>query len=162
MKSGARPKLAADHIEKASFFEAAIVLLDQSVSDGALRNALRLNEPRDALLTILYGLLTNPDQLDAVRADGKWRAAFEEGVRWVAPIQAGSRLVTEDTELRGCFIPKGDTVMTIQASANRDEDVFEDGENYNALASPILTRPLATARIIARARTCRGERSATS
>jgi cytochrome P450 family 104 len=27
-----------------------------------------INEPRDALLTILYGLLTNPDQLDAVRA----------------------------------------------------------------------------------------------
>jgi hypothetical protein len=42
----------------------------------------------------------------------------------------------EDTELRGSFIPRGDTVMTIQASANRDEDVFEDGENYNALREP--------------------------
>jgi cytochrome P450 len=95
-----------------------------------------INEPRDALLTILYGLLTNPDQLKTVRAGEKWRAAFEEGVRWVAPIQASSRLVMEDTEIRGCFIPKGDTVMTIQASANRDEDVFEDGENYNALREP--------------------------
>jgi cytochrome P450 len=52
-----------------------------------------INEPRDALLTILYGLLTNPDQLEVVKAQGKWRAAFEEGVRWVAPIQASSRLV---------------------------------------------------------------------
>ena len=95
-----------------------------------------INEPRDALLTVLYGLLTNPDQLDAVRAADKWRSAFEEGVRWVAPIQASSRLVMEDTEIRGCLIPKGDTVMTIQASANRDEDVFEDGENYNALREP--------------------------
>src|SRR6266436_765553 len=76
-----------------------------------------INEPRDALLTILYGLLTNPDQLEAVRAGGKWRSAFEEGVRWVAPIQASSRLVMEDTEIRGCLIPRGDTVMTIQASA---------------------------------------------
>jgi hypothetical protein len=42
----------------------------------------------------------------------------------------------EDTEIRGCFIPKGDTVMTIQASANRDEDAFEDGENYNGLREP--------------------------
>ena len=92
-----------------------------------------INEPRDALLTILYGLLTNPEQLEVVCAASKWRAAFEEGVRWVAPIQASSRLVMEDTEIRGCFIPKGDTVMTIQASANRDEDVLEDGENYNAL-----------------------------
>jgi cytochrome P450 len=92
-----------------------------------------INEPRDALLTILYGLLTNPDQCEAVRAGEKWRAAFEEGVRWVAPIQASSRLVMQDTEIRGHLIPKGDTVMTIQASANRDEDLFEDGENYNAL-----------------------------
>src|SRR5258708_22243943 len=52
-----------------------------------------INEPRDALLTILYGLLTNPDQLDAVRAGDKWRSAFEEGGRWVAPIQASSRLL---------------------------------------------------------------------
>ena len=95
-----------------------------------------INEPRDALLTILYGLLTNPDQCEAVRAGEKWRAAFEEGVRWVAPIQASSRLVMQDTEIRGCLIPKGDTVMTIQASANRDEDVFEDGENFNALREP--------------------------
>lgn len=95
-----------------------------------------INEPRDALLTILYGLLTNPDQLEAVREQDTWRAAFEEGVRWVAPIQASSRLVMEDTEIRGCLIPKGDTVMTIQASANRDEELFADGEHYNALREP--------------------------
>lgn len=50
----------------------------------------------------------------------------EEGVRWVAPIQASSRLVTRDTQIRGYDIPKGDTVMTIQASSNRDEEVFGD------------------------------------
>ena len=56
--------------------------------------------------------------------------AFEEGIRWVAPIQVSSRLVMEDTEIRGFHIPKGDTVMTIQASANRDEDRYEDGESF--------------------------------
>ncbi|HMN70945.1 MAG TPA: cytochrome P450 [Rhodoblastus sp.] len=96
-----------------------------------------VNEPRDALLTIIYGLLTNPDQVEAVRAGDKWTDAFEEGVRWVAPIQASSRLVMEDVEIGGCAIPKGDTVMTIQASANRDEDVFEDGERFNALRGPM-------------------------
>ncbi|OAN75260.1 cytochrome [Sulfitobacter sp. EhC04] len=90
-----------------------------------------INEPRDALNTILYGLLTHPDQLAEVRRNDHWDQAFEEGVRWVAPIQASSRLVTQDTELRGYTIPKGDTVMTIQASANRDEDIYQDGENYN-------------------------------
>lgn len=89
-----------------------------------------INEPRDALNTILFGLLSNPDQLDEVKRNDDWDRAFEEGVRWVAPISASSRLVTEDTEIRGCLIPKGDTVMTIQASANRDEDLFEDGEVF--------------------------------
>ncbi len=89
-----------------------------------------INEPRDALNTTLYGLLTNLDQLEEVKRDAGWERAFEEGIRWVAPISVSSRLVTEDTEIRGCLIPKGDTVMTIQASANRDEDFYADGEAF--------------------------------
>jgi cytochrome P450 family 104 len=90
-----------------------------------------INEPRDAMATIVYGLLTNPEQFEEVKRQEVWSAAFEEGVRWVAPIQASSRLVLEDTEIGGFDIPKGDTVMTIQASANRDEDLFENGEDFN-------------------------------
>lgn len=89
-----------------------------------------INEPRDALNTVLFGLLTNPDQLEEVKRNNDWGKAFEEGVRWVAPISASSRRATEDTEIRGYLIPKGDTVMTIQASANRDENLFEDGERF--------------------------------
>lgn len=89
-----------------------------------------INEPRDAAATILFGLLTNREQLEEVRRQGCWNKAFEEGVRWVAPIQASSRLVTEDTEIRGYFIAKGETVMTIQASANRDEDLFDNGDKF--------------------------------
>ncbi|MEC3862586.1 cytochrome P450 [Mesobacterium sp. TK19101] len=90
-----------------------------------------INEPRDALLTILYGLFTNPDQLAACKSDALWDAAFEEGVRWVAPIQASSRLVMEDTEIRGHAIAKGEVVMTVQASACRDEDLYDDPESFN-------------------------------
>ena len=95
-----------------------------------------INEPRDALCTILYGLLTNPDQLAEVRKNGDWVKAFEEGIRWVAPIQVSSRLVTEDTTIRGFDIPKGDTVMTIQASACRDEEIYGDGEGYDVYRDP--------------------------
>lgn len=90
-----------------------------------------INEPRDALNTALFGLLTNPDQLAQVRRNDDWDKAFEEAVRWVAPISVSARLVLEDTEIRGYLIPKGDTVMTIQASANRDEDLHQNGEAFD-------------------------------
>lgn len=90
-----------------------------------------INEPRDALMTILYGLLTNPDQRTEVQRNDDWLKAFEEGIRWVAPIQVSSRRVTQDTEIRGYHIPKGDTLMTIQASACRDEEIYGDGESFD-------------------------------
>lgn len=96
-----------------------------------------INEPRDSLLTALYGLLTNPDQLARVKADSLWSNVFEEAIRWVAPIQVSSRLVTEDTEIRGFLIPKGDTLMTIQASANHDEDVYEEGHKFDVFRSKL-------------------------
>lgn len=89
-----------------------------------------INEPRDALATVVYGLLSKPEQLAEVRAQSAWSKAFEEGIRWVAPIQVSSRVALEDTELGGYDIPRGDTVMTVQASANRDEDIFENGEEF--------------------------------
>jgi len=90
-----------------------------------------INEPRDALLAILYGLLTNPDQLAHLKETGNWGDAFEEGVRWVAPIQVSARRATEDTEIRGFDIPKDEVVLTIQASANHDEELFEAPEKFN-------------------------------
>lgn len=90
-----------------------------------------INEPRDALSTIVFGLLTEPEQLAEVKRTGKWGAAFEEGVRWVAPIQASSRRALEDVEIRGCLIPRGDTVMTIQASANHDEELYDHPERFD-------------------------------
>ncbi|MBQ0805379.1 MAG: cytochrome P450 [Sulfitobacter sp.] len=106
--------------------------MSQIISNIKIAIGGGINEPRDALLTILYGLLTNPDQLEEVKAKELWSDAFEEGVRWVAPIQVSSRVALEDTEIRGFTIPKGDVVMTSQASANHDEEVFEDGHLYNA------------------------------
>lgn len=95
-----------------------------------------INEPRDALLTTLCGLLGNPEQLETVRKKSDWDAALEEGIRWVAPISVSARKVTQDTEIRGYFVPEGETVMTIQASANRDEDIHEDGESFNVYRKP--------------------------
>jgi len=90
-----------------------------------------INEPRDALLTILFGLLSNPEQMQAAQKENLWNAAFEEGVRWVAPIQVSSRYTLEDTQIRDILIPKATTLLTIMASANHDEDLWEQPEKFN-------------------------------
>lgn len=90
-----------------------------------------INEPRDALSTVIVGLLEHPDQFEACKVGGLWVDAFEEAIRWVAPIQVSGRYVIEDTEVRGYAIPKGTSVMTIQASANRDEEIYGEAEDFD-------------------------------
>ena len=90
-----------------------------------------INEPRDALLTMLYGLLTNPDQRDQAIQSQNWAPVVEEAVRWVAPIQVSARRATEDTDIGGYDIQKDEVILLSQASANRDEAVFENPEQFD-------------------------------
>lgn len=86
-----------------------------------------INEPRDALLTMIFGLLSNSDQFAALKDDpSQCTAAFEEAIRWVAPIQVSSRRATEATQIRGIDIAKDEVVMTAQASANHDEEIWDN------------------------------------
>ncbi|HEY4396087.1 MAG TPA: cytochrome P450, partial [Acidimicrobiia bacterium] len=52
--------------------------------------------------------------------------AVEEILRWVSPISHFTRTATEDCEVRGTKIRAGEQVALYFASANRDEEVFED------------------------------------
>ena len=54
------------------------------------------------------------------------RDAVEEILRWVSPISHFTRTATEDCEVRGVKIRAGDRVAIYFASANRDEEVFDD------------------------------------
>ncbi|MCF4099324.1 cytochrome P450 [Maritalea mediterranea] len=88
-------------------------------------------EMRDALLTVLHGLLQHPDQLAACQHGGRWDLACEEGLRWVAPIQASPRIVKKEIVLDGVRLPAGETIMAVQASANYDEDYWQRPEQFN-------------------------------
>lgn len=50
----------------------------------------------------------------------------DEISRFVSPVISFTRTATEDTELAGQRIAKGEKVLLLYQSANRDEDVFED------------------------------------
>ncbi len=52
--------------------------------------------------------------------------AVEEMLRWVSPIIHFTRMATEDAEVHGVEVAEGDRVALFFASANRDEDVYED------------------------------------
>lgn len=52
--------------------------------------------------------------------------AVEEILRWASPIIHFTRTATEDCALRGATIRAGDQLALFYASANRDEEVFED------------------------------------
>ena len=52
--------------------------------------------------------------------------AVEEILRWVSPISHFTRVATEDCEVHDVAIRAGDQLALFFASANRDEDVFDD------------------------------------
>jgi cytochrome P450 len=90
-----------------------------------------LNEPRDAIATTTWALLSDPDQLARVLAGDRWSDAFEESIRWVAPISMYPRQTTRDTELDGMLVPRGARLGVVVGAANRDPAVFTDPESYD-------------------------------
>ncbi|WP_125611959.1 cytochrome P450 [Specibacter cremeus] len=91
-----------------------------------------LNEPRDVLGVAVWALLDHPGQRDQVLADTSlFPRAFEEAVRWVAPIGMYPRQTTRDTVLEGVFLPKGARLGVVIGAANRDPAKFADPEAFD-------------------------------
>ena len=57
-------------------------------------------------------------------------AAMDEFLRLYTPYRGFARTPTRDVTLHGRTIPAGEPVALVYASANRDEDVFEDGGTF--------------------------------
>jgi len=85
----------------------------------------------------MWAMLDNPDQLAKVKADPALiPGLIEESIRWVTPVKHFMRSATEDTELAGTKIAKGDWMMLCYPSGNRDEAVFTDPFKFDILRSP--------------------------
>ena len=110
----------------------------EQLSDEEIYSFLRLLLPAGVETTyrstgnLLFGLLSNPEQLDAVRSR---RAlippAIEEAVRWEAPLLIITRVATRDTTLAGIPIPAGSAVMPMLGAANRDESRYKDPDRFD-------------------------------
>ncbi|WP_146347161.1 cytochrome P450 [Phaeobacter marinintestinus] len=73
-----------------------------------------------------------PDQWNLLRENPDLVPnAVEEVVRMATPIRAFSRYIAEDTEVSGVALPKGQRIIAIYASANRDHTVWDDPDRFD-------------------------------
>ncbi len=99
---------------------------------------LRLLAPAGAETTyrsssnLLFGLLSHPEQLDAVRADRSlFPQAIDEGLRWECPLTGIMRTCSVETEVAGVKIPEGQMIHVNLGSANHDETRWDDPESFD-------------------------------
>jgi cytochrome P450 len=82
---------------------------------------------KNALASGLQAFVANPEQIDRYREDETVRSsAVEEVLRWASPVAFWTRSTKADVEMDGITIPKGERVVAMLRSANRDEEVFDD------------------------------------
>ena len=92
---------------------------------------------RNALSAGFAALLENPDQLALLKRHPELaKPAVEEVVRWATPVNYMRRTVRRDVEIRGRKIREGEYLALFYASANRDEDVFEDPFRFDITRHP--------------------------
>ena len=92
---------------------------------------------RNAISGGMYALTQHPDQWDRLKADpALLPTAADEIVRWVSPVNLFRRTPTQDVEIGGQPIKKGEKVVIYYSSANRDESVFDNPDVFDIGREP--------------------------
>lgn len=110
--------------------------LDQIVSDCLLLLDGGAETTRTVIARTLVNLCSRPDQWEALKNGADFEIATEEFIRYVTPIHNMCRVATADTEVGGETIAKGDQVVLMYSSANRDEQHFDDPETLDVTRDP--------------------------
>ncbi len=80
----------------------------------------------------LIALYRNPKQLDMIKQDASLiPQAINEVVRFDSSVQMTPRQAREDIVMDGMSINKGETILCIIASANRDPEVWHHPDEFN-------------------------------
>lgn len=83
------------------------------------------------LANAVRALAARPELAAALREDGTKIAGFvEEVLRYDAPVHGLPRIATQDVQLAGGTVPRGAMVLALIGSANRDEQVFQDADQF--------------------------------
>jgi cytochrome P450 PksS len=86
----------------------------------------------------MLALLEHPKQMKRLRREPSLiKPAVEELLRYTSPVEmATERYAREDVEIEGTTIPRGELVLGVLGSANRDERHFEDPDVLNLARDP--------------------------
>ena len=92
---------------------------------------------RNAISGGIRALSLFPTERDKLLADPELiDSAVEEIIRWVSPVLTMVRTVTTAHDFHGVRLEPGDRLLLLYQSANRDEALFEDGEQLRIDRSP--------------------------
>jgi cholest-4-en-3-one 26-monooxygenase len=82
-------------------------------------------------------LVRHRDQWDALVADRSLLpGAIEEMLRWTSPVKNMCRMLTADTEFHGTELRRGEKIMLLFESANFDESMFENADQFDIRRDP--------------------------
>ena len=110
--------------------------VDEVISDCLLILDGGAETTRTVIARAMIELARRPDQWALLRSGADVSVAVEEFIRWVTPIHNMCRVALSDVELGGVTVRRGDQVVLCYASANRDEDYFDDGDDLNLSRDP--------------------------
>ncbi|WP_433474307.1 cytochrome P450 [Spirillospora sp. CA-142024] len=92
---------------------------------------------RTVIATALDALIRHPAEWRKLRDDPSLVPnAVEEFVRWTTPILNMCRVAATDAEIAGVRIPAGEQILLMYGSANRDETVFENPDDFDVTRRP--------------------------
>ncbi len=91
------------------------------------------NETTTNLLTnTLLILSKRPEIYDRMKNDNKFiNSVVEEALRFASPVQSTRRYAKNSTDINGVDVNKNNFIQLYLGSANRDEDLYEEPEEFN-------------------------------
>jgi cholest-4-en-3-one 26-monooxygenase len=92
---------------------------------------------RNAISGGLLAFFDHPSEWQRLRAEpALMPTAVEEILRWTSPVTHMMRYVTRDVELHGQHLREGERVLLWYPSANRDEEVFPNADQFDIGRTP--------------------------
>jgi cytochrome P450 len=106
---------------------------EEIISNIRLMIAGGINEPRDGIGIVVSDLCGPRSAMQAELMDNNnnWMPYVTELFRLHPPVAKADRQITQEVELGGITLPKGEIIASIYSSANRDEEHYAHSSEFD-------------------------------